>query len=176
MGTPFVVIEKYAGRTVKLADNNAFCAVYDKGPLVGHQGNGTEINFLFLDVANIGNAGFLVDIVNHQPDGNTDGQFVCHAAVYTLGHIVLYLAETIRHEFKRCASGKILDREYGFKYRLQTDVFTLFRHNINLQESTVRFTLHPYQIGDLNNFPDLAKIFSYTPVCQRHFRHGISIF
>ncbi len=49
-----VVIEKHTGRPVQLADDRPFRPVDDECALPGHQGNGAEINFLFLDIPDRG--------------------------------------------------------------------------------------------------------------------------
>ena len=54
MGFAFVVVEKYAGGPMQLADHNPLSTIDDKSPFFRHQRNGAEINFLFLDIPDIG--------------------------------------------------------------------------------------------------------------------------
>ena len=47
-----IMLKDDAGRTLQLVDDDTLGAVYDKGAFFGHQGQGTKIDILFLDVAN----------------------------------------------------------------------------------------------------------------------------
>ena len=68
MGFALVMIEKNTRRAVQLTDDHPLGPVDDKRALFGHQGNRTEINLLFFDVADVGYARLLVDIVDDQTD------------------------------------------------------------------------------------------------------------
>ena len=54
MGFSFVMGEKYAGGPMQLADHNPLGTIDDKSPFFRHQRDGSEINFLFLDIPYIG--------------------------------------------------------------------------------------------------------------------------
>jgi len=139
----FIMIEKYAGGAMQLTDNHPFRAVNDKGPFSSHQWNRPEINFLFLDVPNIGDSCLLIDIINDEPHRNSYWQLIRHAAVYALFNTVFYFAKSIGDEFQGGASRKILNGKNGLKNSLKTDIFAFFRKNAYLKKSTIGFPLHP---------------------------------
>ena len=84
-------LEKDSRRTVQLADDNAFGPVDDKRPVFRHQGNFTEVNFLFFDVADALVAGIAVLVVEGEADRNFKGRRESHAALLAFGHVVLQL-------------------------------------------------------------------------------------
>lgn len=69
--------------------------------------------------------------------------------------LTLPVADLILNVLKRRGLAEIRDREDRGKYRLETDVIALFRDQIHLQESVVRFTLDLDQIRDLGCRVDL---------------------
>ncbi len=83
--------EEHAGRTVQLADDDAFGAVHDKRPVVCHQRDFAEEDFLFLDVANALGAGFRVLGVDGKTNRDLEWRGISHATLLALGLIVLQL-------------------------------------------------------------------------------------
>ena len=76
MGLAAVVLEDDAGRTLQLVDDDAFGTVDDEGPLLGHQGQGPEIDVLFLDIADGARFGFVVHVVDDEADLDANRGFV----------------------------------------------------------------------------------------------------
>jgi hypothetical protein len=175
MGFTFVVIKKNTGGAMQLADNYPLRAVYDKGAFSGHQRNRPEIYFLFLYVSNIGNASFLINIIDDEPNRNPNRQFIRHPTVYTLFNTMFYFTKPIRDEFQGSTSSEIFNGKNGLEHRLKTDVFSFLRKNADLKKSTVGFPLHPDQIRNINYFSNFAKVFSKSLNCRGPYRHSISI-
>lgn len=63
-----VVLEDDAGGTLQLVDDDALGPVDDEGSLFGHQGQGAEIDVLFLDIADSTRLGLVVDIIDDKAD------------------------------------------------------------------------------------------------------------
>ena len=154
---------------MELTDHNTFGSVYNKRTIFCHQGNGPKVNLLLFDITNIRNSRILIDIIYHEPDRNSNRNFVCHSPVYTLFNAVLNLRKSVRYKFKGSTSGEIFYREYGLKYGLQTHVFTFFRRNIHLQKPTVGFPLDRDKIRNIYDLFYLAEIFPFTLICQNPF-------
>ena len=74
---------------MKLADHHPFRPIDDKGSLIGHQGDGSEIDILFLDIPDSLAAGILVQIVDNEADGDFHRHFIGHAPLkaFRLHHI-----------------------------------------------------------------------------------------
>ncbi len=72
MGLALVMVEKHAGRTVQLADDNPLGTVDDEGTVFGHQRNLAEVDFLLLDITDRLDPRFLVGIPGHQANTNLD--------------------------------------------------------------------------------------------------------
>src|SRR5262245_62706825 len=62
MSLSFVVFEEDPWGTVKLANDNPFGSVNHERAVLGHQGNLTEVNFLFFHVFDAAGAGLRVDV------------------------------------------------------------------------------------------------------------------
>ena len=175
MGFALVMVKKNTGRPVELTDHNTFGSVDNKCSFFRHQGYRTKIDFLLLDVANVWYPGFRVNFIDDQPDGNPKRYFISHSAVDTFLNTMLYFAESVRHEFKGCATGKILDRKNRFKDGLQPDILTFLGRDVHLQKPLYWFTLHPDKIRNPHDLFYLSKIFPKPFWCQRIIWHAISI-
>ena len=159
---------------MELADHYAFGPVDDEGALVRHQGNGSEVNFLLLYIANVGNTGFNIEVIDHQPGRDTNRDLICHPAVDAFFDAVFNLTKTVGDKLKGCAPGEIFYRKHGFENSLQTDVSALLRSDVHLQKPLKLFALHPDQVRNADNFLYFAEILSSALVCQKPIRHGIS--
>ena len=76
---------------MQLRNDDALSPIDDEGPILGHQRNFAEENFLFLDVADGFVAGLGILIENREPDGDLQRSRVSHAALLALGHVVFEL-------------------------------------------------------------------------------------
>ncbi len=85
---------------MKLADNDTFSTVYYKGAFFSHQRDCTKVDFLLLDIADIGDSRFFLNIIHHQPYGDTKGDLICHPPVNTFLHTVLNRSKPVRYKFK----------------------------------------------------------------------------
>ena len=84
-------LEKHAGGTVQLADDDALGAVDDEGAVLGHQRDVAEEDLLLLDIADGLVAGLGVFVEDGQPHGDLQRRAVGHAALFALGHVILQL-------------------------------------------------------------------------------------
>src|SRR5216684_4329004 len=84
-------LEKDAGRSVELGNDDALGAVDDECAVVGHQRNLAEKDFLFLDVANPLDLRLRLLFVDRQTNLDLQRHAVTHAAFLTLLLIVLVL-------------------------------------------------------------------------------------
>ena len=84
-------LEEDAGRTVQLADDDAFRAVDDEGAVLRHQRDVAEEDFLFLNVANGLRAGFRVFVVDGEANGHLERRGVGHAALFALRLVIFQL-------------------------------------------------------------------------------------
>ena len=80
---------------MQLADDDPFGPVDDKSSFFGHQRYGAEINFLFLDVPNVGDTGFGINVVNHQTDRDTHRYLVGHSPVDAFFDTVFDFSKTV---------------------------------------------------------------------------------
>jgi len=79
-----VHLEEYAGRPVQLGDDDAFGAIDDERAPGRHQRHFAEEHLLLLHVADGPAAALLVDVVEHEPDGDLERHGIGHAAVDAL--------------------------------------------------------------------------------------------
>ncbi len=151
---------------MQLADHHALGPVDDERAFFCHQRNSAEIDFLLFDIADVGNAGVFVSVVNHQPDRDTQGNFIRHAAVDALCHALFDFPEFVGHKFKRCVPAEILYRKHRFEHCLKPGVFPGFGQNVELQETAVGFPLHSDEIGNLDDLSYLTEISPYALNCH----------
>ena len=76
---------------MQLAYDDALCPVDDESPVLGHQRNVAEEDFLLFDVANGAIPGFGVLVENGQTHGDLERRGIGHAALFTLRYVVLQL-------------------------------------------------------------------------------------
>src|SRR5262245_44691536 len=73
---------------MQLADNYSFGAVDDERSVLRHQWNFTEIDFLFLDVANRFGAGVRILIENREPADDLQWRSIGHASLLAFRNVV----------------------------------------------------------------------------------------
>src|SRR5262249_2581947 len=78
-------------RTVQLTDDDALGSVDDECPILGHQRNVAEEDFLLLDVANALRAGLRVLVEDGEANRDFEWRRVRHAALFALVYVVLEL-------------------------------------------------------------------------------------
>ncbi len=84
-------VEERARRSMELRDDDALGPVDDEGPVVGHQWDITEVDFLLLDVPDRLDPGLGVLIPDDETDGHLQRHGIGHAALLTLFDVVLEL-------------------------------------------------------------------------------------
>ncbi|OQC53569.1 MAG: hypothetical protein BWX55_00997 [Deltaproteobacteria bacterium ADurb.Bin022] len=112
----FIVIKKDARRTVQLINDHPFRSVNDEGTVLRHQRNFTEVNFLFLDIADLLGFGrftgpFPFDgtlrLKNNQPDHDLQRRRIGHSFLNTFFHIIPDITQFIAHKFQRTFPAEI---------------------------------------------------------------------
>ena len=84
-------LEENSGRTVQLTDDYALRSIDDERPVLRHQRNIAEENFLLLNIADGLRARVRVFIVNRQTNGDFQRRGIRHPALLALVHVVLQL-------------------------------------------------------------------------------------
>ena len=84
-------LEKHAGRSMQLADNDTLGAIDHEGSILGHQRNLTEVDFLLLDVPDGFASRIGILVVNRQPDSHLQRRGIGHSPFLALGYVVLQL-------------------------------------------------------------------------------------
>ena len=142
-------MEERARRTVELRDDDPLGSVDDEGAVVGHQGDVTEIDFLFLDVADRPGVRVGILVPDDKPDGDLQGHGVRHAALLALLDVVVQLdVDTRAADVADLASHAV-----GVTACRTTD-FVLFE-NLQLQRD-VALRAGPAQVVETRQPPALA--------------------
>ena len=89
MGFTFIMGVKKAWRTLQLVDHHPFSTVYHKDPVLGHQRQGAQKNFLLLDVSHRLYTGFLVNIKGDQTNSDLNRYIIGHAPFYAFFNRIL---------------------------------------------------------------------------------------
>ena len=127
-----VMAEKYTGGSMELTHHSTLRTVDNKGTPAGHEGDGPEIDLLFLDVANGGRAGLRVHIIDNEPNRNVNRNFIGHAAADALLYGVLSLPKGIGNILKGGCTSEILNGENRFKHQMDAHIIPFFRGHISL--------------------------------------------
>ena len=137
MGLALVMVEENAGRTVHLGNDHALGAVDDEGAVIRHQRHVAHIDVLLLDVADRTRAGLLVDIEDHQPEGDLERRGIGHVALLAFVDVVFRQFELVFDEFEGAVLGKIRNREDRAEHLLQPAIGPVPGLDIHLQELVV---------------------------------------
>ena len=113
------VIEKDPGGTVHLGNNDPFGAIYNKGSVVGHEGNITHIDLLFLAVPEGLVTGFIVNIINVQKEFDLQCTGIGHVPLLTFLDVKLGFFDFVTLKVHFGHPGGIPDREYRLEHSLK---------------------------------------------------------
>src|SRR5262249_29910724 len=102
-------------------------------------------------------ASLLVDVPDNEADDDLDRRGERHAAGAALVDVVLRLLQVVRDELERAGLREVFDREDALEDTLQTDVLTLVRRNIDLEELVVAPLLDIDQIRNLDDLLELCE-------------------
>ena len=155
-----VMVDEQARRPVQLAHHHPLGAVDDERAVLGHQGQGAEIDLLLLDVPDGLGLHFRPGLVNHQADSNLHGDFEGHAPLLALVHVVLGVPQAVFHELQGTGAAEVLNRENTLEDAVEAIFRARLRRQVFLQETAIGLLLHLNEIGDVHNPLDLAKILS----------------
>ena len=176
VGLALVVIEEHTRRAVELRNDDALGAVHDERTALGHERNFTEVNFLFLDVANRGDAGLLVDVPHREANHHLDRRSERHATRAAFIDVVLGLLEVVGNEIQRAGLREVLDREDALEDALDADRLALLVRDIDLQKLIVRPLLDVDQVRDIDDLLELGETFTDAEVildCRCHRRTSL---
>ena len=95
MGFSLIMVEKYTGGSMKLANHNPFGTINDEGTFICHHRDGTEVNLLFLNVADIRDTRILVYIVDNQSDSNPYRYVIGHSPMTAFLNAMLNLGKSV---------------------------------------------------------------------------------
>src|SRR5207245_7419474 len=170
-----VVVEEHAGGALQLADDDTLGAVDDEGPLVGHQGQLAEIDFLTALLPDRLGLGLLVVIEDDEPERDLERNRERHSAVVALLHGVLGLAEVVRVELEQRVVVVVGDRKHRLEERLQSELLTPVGRSVLLQEGFVRSLLNLDQVRDLDDRRDLAEVYAAAAPTLNRACHTLSL-
>ena len=153
-----VVLEDDAGRALELVDDDALGSVDDEGSLFGHQGQGSKIDILFLDIANGAGFGLVVHVIDDEADLDAHRGFIGKTLGDAFRLIVLGLADFVADEFEAGGTVEVFDWEDRTEDPFQTFIGETFYPSL-LHEFPVGVHLQVEQVGNLHLNLDLAKLF-----------------
>ena len=166
VGLTLVVVVENARRAVQLGNDDALRAVYDKGPVVGHQRDFAEIDLLLLDVAYRTGTGVLGHIPDYQPHLHLHRGRERHPALVALFHVVLGRAKRIRNVLKRGCIAEVPDREDAAEHGLKAGVLACVYGGVELEESLVGIFLDVDEVRYVDDLVDLGEVLAQQGVIR----------
>ena len=154
MGLALVVVEEDTRRAMHLADDHALGAVDNEGAIAGHERHVAHVDILLLDVADRARTAVLVEVPDHQAQGDLQGHGEGDAALLAFLDVVLRLLQLIVHELQFGAAGGVLDGEDRLEDLLQAQDGAIGSSAAPLQELVIGVLLHLDQVRqrcDLGN-------------------------
>ena len=134
-----VMLEEHPGRTVQLRHDHTLGAVDHKRTGVGHQRNLAHIDFLLLDLFDLGLGRLLVE--DGQTHPRAQRRSVGQAALLAFAHIKRRHAQLVADKIETGKFVVALDRENRIERGLQPVILALFGRRPCLQERAVGFQL-----------------------------------
>ncbi|KAF5050873.1 hypothetical protein DSECCO2_425020 [anaerobic digester metagenome] len=141
VGLARVVFENDAGRALELVDDDPFRAVDQERPLLGDEGNGSEIYVLFLDVMDGAAAGRFVHIVDSEADLDAQGGFEGQALGDALIDIILGLADLVADIFQGGSLVEVMNGKDRTKHAFKPDVRAHAGGDVGLEKFVVGIKL-----------------------------------
>lgn len=160
VGLATVVVEEHTRRAVQLRDDDALGAVDDEGTVVGHQRDFAQIDLLLLHV--LDGLGRRLAVVDHQAHGHAQRRAIAHATLTAFTLVKHRLTQLIAHVFERGIAAVAGNREHRLQCRVQTEVLTLVRLHVFLQEFAVGIDLDGKQERHFENRALLAEVLADT--------------
>jgi len=142
--------------------------------LVGHERQLAQVDFLAPLLTNRLRLGFLVVIEDDETEGDLERNGERHAAIVTLLHRVLRIAEVIGVELQQGVVVVVGDRKHGLEDGLQADVLTPLDLDVLLEERLVRPLLHLDKVRDLHDRRYLAEVLAAAAPALNGPCHGFS--
>ena len=159
VGLAAIVFKDDAGGALELVHDDAFGAVHNERTLFGHQGQGAEIDVLFLAVAVGTRTGSLIHVVDVETNLDAHGSFVGQTLGDTLGLIVLGLADFVAQIFQAGGAIEIFDGEHRTEHAFETDVRITFRVLAAfLKEGVVGVHLKIQKVRNGNGYFNFAEL------------------
>src|SRR5690606_1855958 len=162
MGFAFVVVEEHAGRAVQLGNDNPLSTVDNKGTVLGHERHFAHVHFLFFNIFNrlVGRF-FVIDDQTHFHPQRCGVGDATHLALFD---VEWGLPQTIADVLQRRIAGETDNWKYRFERRVKTNILTVSRVYILLQEVTIGIQLYGQQVRHVHYSGKLAKIFTNSPL------------
>src|SRR5262249_25921399 len=135
-----------AGRAVQLADDDALGAVDDELAAADHDRHVAEVDLL------------LDRLLLVEPEPDAKGPAVGQPELPAFVGAVAGLAQLVLDELQVERLVVALDREDLSEHRLQPDVLTLLRRQVELEEAVVGLGLHLGQVGHLDGVAEATEI------------------
>src|SRR5436189_4392853 len=143
--------ERQAGRTMQLADNDAFSAIDDEGALRRHEREFAHEDLLFFH-----------SLLFMQMESDIERSAIGEAFAEAFKPVYFRLADFIRVKIEFAFAVVALDREHLGEDGLETQVFPLGLRNLGLQEFLVGIGLQLDEIGWSDDFFDFAEVDSFS--------------
>ena len=140
----------------------AFCSVDNKGPLIRHHRNRSEIYFLLFDVPDTFGPVRDICVKDDEADRQLEGSFIGHSFAQALLLAVLGRLKGVFDKFQGRGSAEIADRKDALEGPLQAGVLPFLNRHILLKKPFIRLLLNLDEIGDLDNLLDLPEVSSHS--------------
>src|SRR5262247_2222875 len=98
MSLSLVVFEENSRGTVELANDNPFGSINHECAVLGHQGNLTKVDFLFLHVFDAAGSGLRVDVPQDQLHRYFQRRSESHPSLVAFLYVVFRLSQSVTHE------------------------------------------------------------------------------
>lgn len=154
------MIEEHARRAVQLRDDHALGAVDDEGTVAGHQRNFAEIDLLLLHV--LDRLGRRLAVVDHQTHGHAQRRAIAHAALTAFTLVKHRLTQLVTDVLQRSVAAVAGNREHRLQCRVQTEVLTLVRLHVFLQEFAIGIHLDGKQERHFEDRALLTEVLADT--------------
>ena len=122
---------------MQLTHHHAFGTVDHERAPVGHHGQSSEVDFLFLDVSYAFGSVLHIRVEYDQPYGEFERCLECHPFVEAIVFIILHIFKCVFDKFQRRGAGEIVNRKYTSERPLQTNLFPIFQRDVFLQKTLV---------------------------------------
>ena len=166
-----VVLEEHTRRTMQLGHDHTFRTVDHERAGGGHERNLAHVDFLLLDLLDLGG---VLAVVDDQAYFCAQRRVEGQTTLLTFLDVKRRVGQVVRHELHACQTIVRHDGENGVERRLQTFALALCNRSVLLQELGIRLNLGGKQEGNLMNRCAFRETLANTLLLGKAVRHGIS--